>query len=231
MPKKRKDYSDEMKWNVKDLFATEEDFENEFKALEQELPKYKKYQGHILENATTLYEVLKLDMDVSKRLERLYIYGHIQNDQDTTDTHYQTLYGRVAKLNEKYVSTVSFITPEILKQEYSLIEKYIEENPKLKEYERLLKEIFKFKEHTLGDKEEQILSDLSASFSTPDDVYSVLSDADLKFGFIKDENGKKEELTEKSYRKFIESPNRSVRKRAFQQLFKTYGDFKNTYAY
>ncbi len=230
MPKKRKDYSDEMKWNVKDLFAIEEDFENEFKALEQELPKYKKYQGHILENANNLYEVLTLDMDVSKRLERLYIYGHIQNDQDTTDTHYQTLYGRVAKLNEKYVSAVSFITPEILKQEYSLIEKYIEENPKLKEYERLLKEIFKLKEHTLGDKEEQILSDLSASFSTPDDVYSVLSDADLKFGFIKDENGKKEELTEKSYRKFIESPNRSVRKRAFQQLYKTYGDFKNTYA-
>ncbi|MDE5539034.1 MAG: oligoendopeptidase F [Bacilli bacterium] len=230
MAKLRKDYAEHLKWNVEDLFATPEDYEMMFEIINSSLSAYQKYQGKILSSAKTLLEFLEFDNELNRNLEQVYIYAHIQNDQDTTDTKFQAMYGKAYKLYEKYNEATAFIVPEILKQDFELIAKYIQEEPKLKEYERELKSIFKYKAHTLSDREELLLSSLSSAFSTPDDVFSMLSDADLKFGTILNEEGKKEELNEKSYRKFIESSNRNVRKKAFQQLLGTYGNFKNTYA-
>ncbi len=230
MGKPRKDYQETLKWNVKDLYNTPADYEKEYQELEQELSNYSKYQGHILDNAKTLYELLAFDTEYNKRLERIYIYAHLQNDQDITVPAFQALFGKTYNLYEKYVATTSFISPEILKNDYNIIEKYLKEEPRLQEYERSLKELFKYQKYTLSAKEENILSNMVSVFKTPDDVYSLLTDADLKFGKIKNEEGKLEELTEKSYRKFIESPDRSVRKHALTKLLGTYGNFKNTYA-
>ncbi len=230
MSKPRKDFSDQLKWNVKDLYSSDEEFLKESNNLEKDLEKYLDFKGHILDTSTTLYEFLKFNTSLDKRLEKIFIYAHIQNDQDTTNTYYQSMYGSVAKLHEKYVAATSFIVPEILKKEYKVIENYILENPKLKEYERTLKETFKFKKYTLSDAEEKIISNFVGPFRTPDEVYSVLTDADMKFGKIKNEKGIYEELTEKNYHEFMESSKRNVRKQAFTKLLETYGHFKNTYA-
>lgn len=229
MTKKREEFDNCTKWCVTDLYQDEEKFEQAYKELEDSLVKYQDYKNHILDSAKNLYELLEMDNNLNKKLEQVYIYAHIQNDQDTANTKYQTLYGRACKLYEKYNEESSFIVPEILKGSIELIEKYIKELPKLKEYERVLKEIFRFQKYTLSEPEEKLLSSMTSIFNTPDDVYSLLTDADMKFGTIKVED-KDVELTEKSYRKMIESSNRSVRKNAFEKLFGTYGEFKNTYA-
>ena len=140
------------------------------------------------------------------------------------------MFGRAYKLYEEYNEVTSFITPEILKGDYELVSEYINKNPKLKQYERVLKEIFRMKKYVLSDKEEKILSSLSTAFNTPDQVYSYLTDADMKFGTIKNRNGEKINLNERTYHEFIESTNRKERKVAFTKLFSTYGEFKNTYA-
>ena len=103
MTKKRSSYKDELKWNVNDLYNSIEDYELEYKNLEKDLEKYQEYKGHILDNFKTLYDLLEFDTSYSKRLERIYIYAHIQNDQDTTDTYYQSLFGKVYKLFEKKI--------------------------------------------------------------------------------------------------------------------------------
>lgn len=230
MSKNRNNYSDDLKWNVKDLYASDTDFLKKMEELEKKLPTIKKYQGHLLESAKNLYETLYFDTEFNKELEQVYIYAHIQNDQDTTNTYYQELYGKAHRLLELYSEESSFIVPELLKQKYEVIVKFLQEEPKLKEYERVLKDIYKYKKHTLSLKEEKLLSRIYSVFKTSDEVYSSLSDADMRFGTIINEDGQKEELTEKSYRKFIESTNREVRKSAFIQLLNTYGNFKNTYA-
>lgn len=230
MAKKREEFDDQLKWNVKDLYPTIDAYNNDYQFLEKQMGEFAKYKNHILDSAETLYKLLNLDNEFSKKIEQVYIYAHLQNDQDTTNTFFQTMYGKAYKLYEKYQEETSFVIPELLKSDFALVENYIKENPKLEAYERFLKEIYKYKNHTLNDKEEKILSSMTSVFKTPDDVYSMLSDADLKFGFIRDLEGKKCELNEKSYRKFIESTNRKVRKSAFQTLLNTYGNFKNTYA-
>lgn len=230
MTKKRTDYVENLKWNVTDLYATEDLYNEAYQNLEKKLGDFAAFQGHILDSKDSLLKLLELDNEFSKNLEQVYIYAHIQNDQDTTDTKFQTMYGKAYKLYEKYGEATSFIVPEILKSEYQVIARFIKEEPRLKPYERSLKELFKFKAYTLSDKEELLLSSLSGVFKTPDEVYSMLSDADLKFGVVLNEKDEEEELTEKSYRKFIESSNRRVRKDAFSKLLGTYKEYKNTYA-
>lgn len=227
---KREEYSDNLKWNVSDLYKTKEDFESDFRYLENEIKKVSDFENHIMDSAASLYNLLEFDTEFNRKLEQTYIYAHLNSDADTTNTEYQTLFGRVHNLYSEYALNSSFMVPEILKSDYKTIERYMEEEPKLKAYERSLKDIFKAKDHILSDKEEHILSNMAKIYSTPDDVYSMMTDADLKFGNVKDENGKKVELTEKTYRKFIESTNRKVRKDAFNKLFSVYGNFKNTYA-
>ncbi len=228
--KKRKDYNEELKWNVKDLYKDEEAFSKSYQKVLIDIEKYAKYQGHILDNADTLYELLTFDSELSKQIEQLFIYGHIQNDQDTTDPKYQTIYGQIISLYDKYRSKTAFIVPEILKKSYQVIENYIKENPKLQPFSRQLKELFKYKKYTLSDKEEKIISNLSMSLSTPDDVFSALTDADLKFGKIAINKDEKIELTEKTYRNLAQNSNRNIRKMAFKKLYKTYSNYKNTYA-
>ena len=230
MARARKDFKEDLKWNVKDLYQTEEDYEKDYHYIKEHLKDYAKYQGHILDSENTLYEVLSFDYKMSEKLERIYVYAHINNDSDTTDVKYQTMFGKAYKLYEEYNEATSFLVPEILKGSWELIEKYINNNSKLKEYERVLKNIFRMKKYILSDKEEKILSSLSTTFSTPDNVYSYLTDADMKFGTIKDRFGKKQELNERTYHEFIESNDRGERKQAFTKLFSTYGAFKNAYA-
>ena len=230
MARARKDFKEDLKWNVKDLYQTEEDYEKDYHYIKEHLKDYAKYQGHILDSEDTLYEVLSFDYKMSEKLERIYVYAHINNDSDTTDVKYQTMFGKAYKLYEEYNEATSFLVPEILKGSWGLIEKYINNNSKLKEYERVLKNIFRMKKYILSDKEEKILSSLSTTFSTPDNVYSYLTDADMKFGTIKDRFGKKQELNERTYHEFIESNDRGERKQAFTKLLSTYGAFKNAYA-
>ncbi len=230
MAKPRKDFSADLKWNKKDLYSSIDDFNEAYNKLAKEVLNYSKYQGHILDNAKTLLELLQFDTAYNRNLEQLFIYAHIGSDEDTTNTFFQEIFGKVYKLYEETTEATSYIVPEILKSDYHTIEKYLEEAPELKNYERSLKDIFKMKKYTLSEPEEKIISSMVSAFKTPDDVYSLLTDADLKFGSIKNEAGKSEELNEKTYRKFMESNNRRVRKSAFTKLLNTYGNFKNTYA-
>lgn len=230
MARARKDFKEDLKWNVKDLYHSLDDYEKDYHYIQEHLKDYAKYQGHILDNEDILYEVLSFDYKMSEMLERVYVYAHINNDSDTTDVKYQAMFGKAYKLYEEYNEATSFLVPEILKGSWELIEEYINKNPKLKEYERVLKNIFRMKKYVLSDKEEKILSSLSTTFSTPDNVYSYLTDADMKFGTIKDQFGKKHELNERTYHEFIESSDRVMRKQAFTKLLSTYGEFKNAYA-
>ncbi len=230
MAKKREEYSEQLKWNVKDLYASEKEYKKDFEEVESRLKELALFKGHIMESAKKLLALLELDTEVDKKIEQIYVYAHIQNDQDTTNVKYQVLYKKAYKLYESYRETTSFIVPEILKSTEEVVENFLKEEKGLQSYERMLKDLFKMKPFILDESREQLISQFSGLMGVPDEVFSYLTDADLKFGTILNENDEEEELTEKSYRKFIESPNREVRKNAFLKLFTTYGDFKNTYA-
>lgn len=213
------------KINLTELFDSNEKFLNEISLLEKEIYKIKKYKNTLLNN---LYETLKLDSDIEKRLERLFIYAHINNDIDLSDDLYNKYYGKVIKLNREYSEYSSYIVPELMSYDYKDIEKLYDKDKRLLEYEIILKDIFRKKKYILSEKEEKLLSMMSDTFSVPEDTFSKLTDVDLKFGSIKDENNKKVEITNNNYATYLESNNRLVRKNAFKTLYKGYENIINT---
>ena len=223
--KSRNDIPEKYKVDLTELFKNENDFIKEIKSLENEICVIEKYKNNIYNN---LYELLEIDTNFSKRIERLFIYAHINNDTDLSNDKYNTYYGNVIKLNKKYSELSSYIIPELMQYNYCDIEKLYKKDKKLLEYEILLKDIFRKKEYILSDKEEKIISKLSDIFNVPEDTFSKLTDVDLKFGNIKDENNKKIEINNNNYATYLESYNRNVRKNAFKTLYKGYESIINT---
>ena len=147
---------------------------------------------------------------------------------DLSDTKGNEYYGVAYKLNKEYGTLSSYVVPELLEHDYKEIDDYIKENEDLKKYENSLKEIFRLKSHMLSKNEEYILTKLSDTFTSPEDIYSKLTDVDLKFGTVKDEDGNEVELTESNWATFIESKNRYVRKNVFEKFFTAYKSIINT---
>ncbi len=230
MAKKREKFEDKYKWNVKDLYESDESAYQEIEELTQELNKYKDYEGHILDNNQNLLQLLDFDVEISRRLEKLFIYAHINNDADTLNTKYQELFGKVKNVYNKYLEVTAYIVPELLQKDESLIKIYIKENKDLEKYARHLKEIYRAKEHILSSEVEKALTSYSKLLDIPEEVSGVLTDSDFKFDNIK-VKGKEVELTESNYSVYIKDNDREVRKQAFYSLLKTYGNFKNTLAY
>ncbi len=226
--KKRNEIEAKYKIDTKDLFKNDAEFKKELQSLKEKINSISKYKGKIYTNKTNLLEALKLDVFISERIERLYIYAHLHNDFDLTDKNANELIGEVIKLHQVYASLSSYLVPEITSVDYKIVNDLIKNNKELKEFERNLKELFRLKKHILSDQEEALLSRLSDSFRLPEEIHSKLLDADLEFGYIKDEKGKKVKLTSSNYATYIESQDREVRLCTFKEFYKTYASVINT---
>ena len=211
-----------------DLFKSDAEFQEEITNVLLLIPKLQEYKGHVLDNADKLFDLLTFDNDISMRIGRLYLYAHLNNDFDLSDERGNTFVGKIIKLYNDYEFASSYIIPELLKQDYQVIEKYYSENVKLKSFENSLKNIYRLKAHTLNDSEELLISKMSDAFRLPEEASSKLLDADLKFANIHDESGKKVELTTSNYAKYIESSNRKVREETFKTFYKGYENVLNT---
>ena len=227
MASNRDKFDNIYKWNTKDLYESDEDALKELNVLFNNIDDLKKYENHIMDSAESLLELLELDTEISKKLERIFIYGHINNDADTTNVSYQELFGKVQNVYTKYLEISVYIVPEILKSNYELVDKYINELEDLKVYERSLKHIFRNKEHILSTEVEGVLSSYAKIFDSADEIMGALTDSDFKYGKI-NVNGNDLELTESNYSLFIRHNDRQVRKNAFTMLHEKYQEFKNT---
>lgn len=226
--KTRVEIDKKYKIDLKDLFKNDEEFLKEVDHLNKKIEEFEKFQGHLLDDDKTLLEFLKLDDEISAKLEVCYVYAHLNNDFDLGEKRSNEFFGKTVKLYNKYSTNISYVIPELLQNDYKIIEKFINENKDLKQYERMLKNIFKEKSHFLSKEEERVLSVINDSFRTPENAYSKLLDADLTFESIKDEKGKKVELTSSNWAKYLESKNRNVRKNTFKKFYKSYINIRNT---
>ncbi|NLZ49251.1 MAG: oligoendopeptidase F [Clostridiales bacterium] len=217
------------KWDLSKMYSSDDLWEKDFEGLKQEAPKLKEYAGKLGE-ADLLLEYLTLNEKISRRAEKLFIYAHLKYDEDTSNTKYQGLKDRIDTYLSELRGYQAFFVPEILALPEGTIEKALEENEKLKLYDFMLKDILKAKPHTLSKAEEELLAKVSDCLDAPDNIYSILTNADMTFPVIKDEEGNDVELTEVNYGSFIKSKDRKVREAAFKALFNTYGKYKNTFA-
>lgn len=228
--KLRSEIEEKYKWDLSPIYKCDEDWYNDLETVSKEVEKVSSYKGKIVSSASNLLDYLELSLSLERKLYKLYYYAHLNFDADTTNDNYQKMYGKIQNLLALYNELDSFSNPEMMKIDYKVIEEFYNDEPKLKEYEFMLEQIYRYKEHILSEEQEQILSACSKITDSPEEIYSSLTDSDIKFGNIINENGEEVELTESNYSIFLESENREVRKNAFNQLLGTYSNYKNTIA-
>jgi len=217
-------------WNLEVIYSSIDEFNKDYNEVKDMINDFLKYEKEMLKDSFNFYETLEKYYSVSRKLEKLYMYSHLLFDTDTSDNNSQSLRGKITNLYSDFNKNSYFVSVNILKLDYSDIEKFYEEEPRLKKYEKMLKEEFRYKEHTLSDNEEKLLSSLSKMIGNNYDTYELFKDCDLSFDNIKDELGNDVELTNSNYSVYIESKDRRVREDAFKTLYKTYKQYKNTFA-
>ena len=227
--KKRSEIDIKDTWDLSAIYKSLDDFNKDYNYLESEMKCLEKYKGHLLDNAKSLLEFLEYSDNLERMLYKLYYYAHLNFDVDTTNSSSLELTERVSKLMTSYSEILSFVDPELLKSDYSVIKGFIDSEPKLKKYRFNLEKLYRYKEHTLSENEEKILSSLGISLSSSENIYESLTDSDLTFGSIV-VDGVRHEFTESNYSNFIENPDRNIRKKAFNMLFKTYKKYSHTIA-
>ena len=226
----REEIQEQYIWDLTKIFKDINEFNELYNELKKEIQDYSKNEKIMLESATNFYNAINDYYKITRKLEKLYVYTSLLSDEDTSNNDNQGLKLKITNLYDEWSKNSFFLTTNILKKDYKEIEEYYKEEPKLLDYEIILKEQFRYKEHTLSDEEEKLLSNLSKVFGNNQRTYGLLKDSDINFGNIIDEEEKEVELTCSNYSIYIESKNRKVRKNAFETLYKTYKQFINTFA-
>ena len=216
------------KWDLTRIFKDENDYNNSIKRVNEILERIPEYKSRILENENTLFEILELDTEMDKLLSKIYVYSYLGFYDNMADVKFQQYKESASSLMVKASSVTSFMIPEILSSEFTLIEEYISKNNKLELYRKVLEKIFRDKPYVLSEKEEKILSDLGEIMDIPSDAFDAINNIDVSFGKIKDEEGKNVELTSSNYVLFLSSKNEKVRKAAFKKKHEYYKNHINT---
>lgn len=227
--KKREEISDDFKWKLDKIYKNEEEWEQEFQAVKVESKKLTQFSGK-LNDKEEILNYLNLSETISRRAEQLYVYAHMKCDEDTGNQKTQGLMNKVDSFMAEFASYSAYVVPEILALPDGFIEKLLAEDERFKLFDFMLRDILKEKPHILSKEMEELLALASDCLDAPSAIHNMLTNADMTFGKIKDEDGDEIELTESNYSSFIRSKNRDVRKEAFKQLFGEYKKFENTLA-
>ncbi|AOR22868.1 oligoendopeptidase F [Clostridium taeniosporum] len=227
--KKREEIQSKFKWEVEKIYKNIEEWEKDFHSLKNEAHSLKDFSGK-LKSGENILNYLKLSEEISRKAEKLYIYAHLKSDEDTSNTTYQSLMNKIDIYMAEFASYTAYFVPEILSLEDGFIEKEIKRLDELKPYKFLFEDILKEKPHVLTKEMEELLAQVSDCLDAPSAIHNILTNADMTFGKIKNEDEKEVELTEGNYSSFIRSKDRTLRKRAFKQLFGEYEKLQNTLA-
>ena len=221
---------EEFTWNLSDLFESDEAWLKEYEALKAFPERILAFRGRLGESAETLLEFFRLRDEMEVRLESFFSYAACKSDQDTANGFYQDLRGKAMSTAVAISSAASFAEPEIMAIDEDRLSLFRIAQPELETYRRPLYQIRRRKAHILSPAEEKLLAAAGEMAGGPDNISSILRDADLKYPDAVDKDGVSHTLTDGSYIPLMESGDRVLRRSAFEQYYKVLGGVRNTLA-
>ena len=226
--KQRSDINPEYKWKIEDLVSSDKVWQERFDKLNLDFKKMDKFKESLdIEN---LGEVLNLKDELECETTILYVYANLKQNEDSTNSFYQSLASKSDILMTNYQGAVAFLEPSILALDEKSLLNALEKQDKLKIYTHYINNLLRNKEHILSKDKEEILASVYEVCQSADNIFSMLNNADANFGYIKDENGKDILVTHGNYGMLLENSNQEVRKQAFKAVFGFYKNLKNTIA-
>jgi len=217
------------KWDVESVYSSDELWQRDFDKLTLEIDEMLQFRGKIT-TADKLIQALDCYFDLSRRLDKIYVYTHLKLDEDTSNATYQDFENRATTLYAKFSEKASFLKPEVIKLGKDQIKDWLKTEPELEKYHKILVDLLDEAEHLLSEKEMRLLSSAGSFSGGASTIYATFQNADLKFPKVQNDQGKKEELTASNFIEFMESRQRPVRKQAYQAMYQTLGNYQNTLA-
>lgn len=228
--RKRSEIAVEDTWKVEDLYASDEAWEQELATLEADKAALAAFAGHLADDAESLYNYLSKMEQVQAKAELLGNYASRKADVDTRDATYQAMSGKFMSVVVGLGAAVSFETPEIMSISDETLDKFYADCPKLERFRRYLTDMRRKKEHILSPAEEKLLAAAGEMARAPQSIYNVFANADMTFPDAVDAQGNTLPLAQGNFVSYEESPDRVLRKSAYENLYHSFAGFKNTAA-
>ena len=226
----RNEINEKDTWDLSTIFETDQKWEEELALLTEDTKETASLEGHLLDSAESLLNITERYLDLSRRLEKLYVYAHMKNDQDTRVAKYQEYYAKAMTLYSQLDQVFSFYEPEFMAITEEQYQNFLAEEPKLQPYKHFFDKLLQNKDHVLSQREEELLAGAGEIFGAASETFAILDNADIVFPFVKDEDGNEVQLSHGVYMRLVESKNREVRRGAYEALYSTYEQYQHTYA-
>jgi oligoendopeptidase F len=216
-------------WDLGSLFSSDQAWEAAFAKWEKRIAGYAEFQGTLGRTAKALEGCLKFDLDTDRAGERLGTYSFLKTAEDATAGKYQAMQGRFIAAASRASQAASYIRPEILAIPAAKLKQFLADK-RLAPYRLMLERLVRYKPHTLSKKEEKLLAMQTEMAQVAGQAFHKLNDADMRFGTVRDERDREVELTHATFASLLQSPKRSVRRAAFQRLYREFADHRHTLA-
>ena len=230
MAKQRNEIEEKYTWDLSTIFPTDEAFEEELAQVSEEVKKAASLAGHLLDSADSLLTTTEVQLDLMRRIEKLYSYAHMKNDQDTRVAKYQEYQAKGMTLYSDFGQSFAFYEPEFMAITEEQYQAFLAEQPALQQYQHYFDKLLKKKAHILTQREEELLAGAGEIFGAAGETFAILDNADIVFPMVHDEDGNEVQLSHGNYITLVESKNREVRKEAYEALYSVYEQYQHTYA-
>jgi len=230
--KTRDEIDDKYKWDLSVLYASDDSWEEDYRKVEKELPQLLEFRG-TLDDSRKLEQFLQVYIDFSIVKENLYVYANVRFFEDTRNTTYEEMKGRIELLVSKISAETVFIKKELSSLSEKEINKLISENSQLSGYRFFLDGYARYNPHILSEETETVLAELGIALGKPDDIFSAFNDNNISFEVF-EHKGEDIHLSHAKYAQILESPDRELRQKAFENYYKPFLQnidvLANTYA-
>ncbi|MGI6736768.1 MAG: oligoendopeptidase F [Anaerovoracaceae bacterium] len=228
--RQRSEIEDQYKWDIADMYTSREAWQADLDACEKLAGEYAALQGSLTESAASPLHALRLKDRLWQKLERVYVYARMKKDEDNRVEASQAMNDKAAAAIARVSAVTSFTTPELLAADEERLLGFLEEEPRLRIYRHMLEDLFREKAHVLSPAEEQLMAQMSEITPAPSEIFTMLNNAEMRFGTVRDEDGEETRLTHDNYITFMESPQRSLRRDAYEHMYRAYEQLINTIA-
>ena len=225
----RSTIENKFKWTIDEMYPNEESIEKDIQKVKELIEEVKRYKGILADSEENIFKALNISEEASRILQNLYVYTHMKSHEDTRINKNQSNATKIDMLSTELSMATSYMVPEIIAMDNEKLENYLK-TERLSHYKKYVDDILRLKPHTLNEREEELLASVADLSGVPENVYDMLSFADLQFPEIEDENGEKVRVTHSNFSLFLKSKDARVRKDAFEAMYGIYGQYKNTFA-
>ncbi|RBI63382.1 oligoendopeptidase F [halophilic archaeon] len=224
----RSDVESQYKWDLESIYATDDDWEDAYEAVEDRLEDVEAYEGRATEDGETLLEVLQLSDELGREVEQVVSYARMRSDEDTSDQEYQALASRAQSLASRAQSATSFVEPEIQSLDRDELDRMVDETEGLEQYEHYLDDVIRMKEHTRSAEVENLLAELGEVTGASGEIYNLLSNADMEFPTVEDPDGEAVEITQSNFTNLLKRPDREFRRDVYEGYFDEWSEVRNS---